>query len=128
MRRIALALLTLLSVTAAYARTPVNYDSGAVYTSSFTCANSQLHSVWISSPNAADLYQIKISSIGIGGAATVSVYDGVGSTSTAKLVDSFSPLVYKDHFYEVGLSSWLGVHSHSQDGVPPCLTIIYRRR
>jgi len=107
----------------------VPYFSEAVYTSSFTCANSQLHSVWISSPSPASLYSIKVSSAGTGD-AKFSVYDGVGSTLAihSKLIDTVRAQTQNQWFYEVQTSSWLGVHNHSGDGIPACIQIIYRNR
>ena len=115
-----------------YSQPPIGpgpYMSEAVYTTSFTCANSQIHSVWISSPSPASLYAIKVSSVGSGD-AKFSIYDGIGSTAAvdAKLVDTVNARVQDEWFYEVKFSSWLGVHNHSKDGNPACLTIIYRKR
>ena len=114
---------------------PVDFNSNAVYQASFTCATSQLQSVFISSPFPAGLYQIKVSSPGQGG-AYFEVYDGAASTGDAasgsfpaRLVDRVNAMLNRDHFYSVSFSSWLAVSNQAPvGGTPACLCIIYRVR
>ena len=106
-----------------------SYMSQAVYQSSTTCAGSTLQSVWISSPFAASLYAIDITSAGTGN-AFFQVFDGEGSTSNARRVSQYvDASTERTVWYNVSFSSWLGVFNQSLGGTPPaCLDIIYRIR
>lgn len=110
------------------------YNSDAVYQSSLTCAGSTLQSVWVSSPNPASLFSIKVSSPGSGG-AFFEVWDGQPSTGQlttatfpSRKVDYVNSMIAGQHFYSISFSSWLGVSNQPGLGNPACLDIIYKVR
>lgn len=116
-------------------RAPTEHVSQAVFQSSLTCAGSTLQSVYISSPFAASLYLISVSSAGQGG-AYFEVWDGQASTGSNtvprnRLVDYVNSTVSRDYMYNVSFSSWLAVSNQpgpTGAGTPACLKIIYRLR
>lgn len=147
MKRIALFLISLSAGTAwaslpgpgevsRTVRQPDSYASDAVYQSSIQCNGSTLQTIWVSSPsigvnqpNQASLWSIKVSSPGSGG-SFFEVWDGVGSTQTARRVDYVNSMIATQHFYSVSISSWLGVSNQPgpAGGNPACIDILYRLR
>lgn len=109
-------------------KAPSQYTSEGVYQSSTTCAGSTLQSVFISSPSAATLYGIDVTSPN--GGATVEVWDGFPSTAQARRMSY--PIyagVYGFHPFNVSVSSWLGVSNQPVlGGSPACINILYRTR